>query len=193
MPETLTVKLDRPVESAGILHDHQGDVASSSAGAMNPASDAERIRLMEDLQTQKNLCGEVFRALESVAGKLTRFYDEAVAGHKAEIAGLSVEIARKILARKVADGDYEIEAIVRESLENAPGHEDIAIRVNPEDLAACQKVWCEEGGGSPAGVKFVADQDIGRAECVLESPKGVVKSLIEENLEQIGKALNKVE
>jgi len=193
MPDTLTVNLDRPVESAGILHDHQVDVASSATGAMNPADDAERIRLMEDLQAQKNLCSEVCRMLEGVAGKLNRFYDEAVAGHKAEIAGLSVEIARKILTQKVSDGDYEIEAIVRETLENAPAHKDIVIRVNPEDLAACQKVWGDEGNGAPADVKFVADQDIGRAECVLESPKGVVKSLIEENLEQISKALKKAE
>ncbi|MCD6395450.1 MAG: hypothetical protein J7M40_18360 [Planctomycetes bacterium] len=193
MPDTLTVNLDRPVESAVILQDHPVDAASSRAGAMNPASDAERIRLMEDLQTQKNLCGEVCRMLEGVASKLNRFYNEAVAGHKAEIAGLSVEIARKILTQKVADGDYEIEAIVRETLENTPAYEDIVIRVNPDDLAACQKVWRDEGNGAPADVKFVADQDIGRAECVLESPKGVIKSLIEENLEQIGKALNKAE
>ncbi len=193
MPGTFTVNLDRPVKSAGILHDYPVDVASSTAGAMNPADDAGRIRLMEDLQTEKNLCVEVCRMLEGVAGKLNRFYDEAVAGHKAEIAGLSVEIARKILTRKISDGDYEIEAIVREALENAPAHEDIVMRVNSQDLAACQKVWGDDGSGSPAGVKFVAGQDIGRAECVLESPKGVIKSLIEENLEQISKALKKVE
>ena len=193
MPGTFTVNLDRSVESAGILHDYHVDVASSIAGAMNPAGDAERIRLMEDLQTQKNLCGEVCRMLEGVAGKLNRFYDEAVAGHKAEIAGLSVEIARKILSRKVSDGDYEIEAIVREALENAPAHEDIVIHVNPQDLAACQKAWRDEGSGAPAGVKFVADQNIERAECVLKSPKGVIKSLIEEHLEQISKALKKAE
>ena len=131
--------------------------------------------------------------LQGVAGKLNRFYDEAVVGHRAEIAGLSVEIARKILTKKVSDGDYEIEAIVREALENTPSHDGIVIHVNSQDLAACQKVWGDEGSGEMADVKFVADQDIGRAECVLESPKGVIKSLIEEHLEQIGKALKKDE
>ncbi len=193
MADTFTVNLDRPVESAGILHDHEVDVASSAAVAMNPADDAGRVRLMEDLQTQKNLYGEICRALEGAAGKLNRFHDEAVAGHKAEIAGLSVEIARKILTQKVTDGDYEIEAIVREALANAPAHEDIVMHVNPQDLAACQKAWQDEGSGAPSGVKFVADQNMGRAECVLESPKGIIKSLIDEHLEQISKALKKVE
>ncbi len=193
MPGTFAVNLDRPIESARILHDYEVDVTSSIAGAMNPAVDAERIRLMKDLQAQKNLYGEVCRMLEGAVGKLNRFYDEAVAGHKEEIAGLSVEIARKILTRKVADGDYEIEAIVREALQNAPAHEDIVVHVNPQDLAACQKAWRDDDNDAPAGVKLVADQNIGRAECVLESPKGIVKSLINEHLEQIGKALKKAE
>ena len=191
MPDTLTVNLDRPVKSVGILHGDRVDASSSVS--MTPADDAERIRLMEDLQTQKNRYGEVYLMLQGVAGKLNRFYDEAVVGHRAEIAGLSVEIARKILTKKVSDGDYEIEAIVREALENTPSHDGIVIHVNSQDLAACQKVWGDEGSGEMAGVKFVADQDIGRAECVLESPKGVIKSLIEEHLEQIGKALKKDE
>lgn len=180
MPGTFTVNLDRPVKSAGILHDYQVGVA-------------ERTGLVEDLQTEKNRYGEACLMLEGAAGKLNRFYDEAVAGHKDEIAGLSVEIARKVLMRKVADGDYEIEAIVRESLENAPAHEDIVIRVNPQDLGACQKAWQDDDSGAPVGVKLVADQNIGRAECVLESPKGVIKSLIDAHLEQIGKALEKAE
>ncbi|RKY08482.1 MAG: hypothetical protein DRP66_04480 [Planctomycetota bacterium] len=193
MGGAFTVNLDRPVNSAVILHDYQVDAASPIASAMNPADGAERIGLMDDLQSQKDLYGEACRMLEGAAGKLNRFYDEAVAGHKEEIAGLSVEIARKILAQKVADGDYEIEAIVKEALKNAPMHEDIVIRVNPQDLAACRKVRRDDAGGAPVGVKFVADQNIGRAECVLESPKGVIKSVIDEHLEQIGKALEKAE
>jgi hypothetical protein len=44
-----------------------------------------------------------------------------------------------------------------------------------------------------AGIKFVSDQSVGRAECALESPKGIIESLIERNLEQIGRALQKTE
>ena len=65
--------------------------------------------------------------------------------------------------------------------------------MNARDLAACRKVQQDDEGGEPAGVKLVADQDIGRAECVIENPKGIIKSLIEEHLERIGKALKKAE
>ena len=43
------------------------------------------------------------------------------------------------------------------------------------------------------GIKFVSDSNIGRAECLIETPKGIVESLIEKNLEQISKALEKAE
>ena len=48
-------------------------------------------------------------------------------------------------------------------------------------------------GDSPAGVKFVPDTNVGRAECVVETPKGIVESLIDRHLDQVGSALKKVE
>jgi len=124
---------------------------------------------------------------------LNEFYDKVFVEHKEEIAKLSVEIARKILMQKVEDGDYEIESIVKEALKNAPTHQDLVVHLNPEDLAECQKVQKEEPESDLAGVKFVSDPKIGRAECLLESPKGIIESLINEHLERVGKALTKAE
>jgi flagellar biosynthesis/type III secretory pathway protein FliH len=193
MPGTVTVNLAKPITSARMLDDYRGNVESSVTGAMNPATDAERVKLAEDLRTQKNSYSEVCLTLQGVASKLNQFYDEVFAGHKEEIAGLSVEIARKILMQKVEDGDYEIKSIVMEALKSAPGHQDLVVHLNSRDLAACRKVQQDDEGGELAGVKLVADQDIGRAECVIENPKGIIKSLIEEHLERIGKALKKAE
>jgi flagellar biosynthesis/type III secretory pathway protein FliH len=67
------------------------------------------------------------------------------------------------------------------------------VHLNPEDLAKCQKAQQDEPSGALAGIKLVSDPNIGRAECVLESPEGIIKSLIGENLERIGKALKKAE
>ncbi len=193
MPGTVTVNLAKPITSVRVLDDYRGNVESSVTGAMNPATDAEQARLAEDLRTQKNSYSEACLTLQGVASKLNRFYDEVFAGHKEEIAGLSVEIARKILMQKVEDGDYEIKSIVMEALKSAPGHQDLVVHLNSRDLAACRKVQQDDEGGALAGVKLVADQDIGRAECVIENPKGIIKSLIEEHLERIGKALKKAE
>jgi len=186
MAGTYAVNLAKPIKSVKILNDYPGDIESSTTGAMNPS---ER----EGLKAQKKLYNEVCRTLQGVTSKLNQFYDEVFASHKEEIARLSVEIARKILMQKAEDGDYEIETIIREALKNAPTHQDLVIRLNPHDLTACQKAQQNDGSETLAGIKFVADQSIGRAECVLESPKGIIELLIDEHLEQIGKALKKAE
>ena len=187
MPPTFVVNLSKPVKSVRIL-DCRGDVKSSSYGGIT-----EQTELSEDSQTQKRLYHEVCRTLQDLVAKLAKFYDEIFTEQKDQIAKLSVEIARKILMRKVEDGDYEIESIVKETLKSAPTHQDLVVHLNPQDLAACQKAWKDDGGEGLADIKLVADHNIGRAECVLESSKGIIESLIDKHLEQIGKALKKTE
>jgi flagellar biosynthesis/type III secretory pathway protein FliH len=178
------VKLARPIKSVRIADDYD---------SMNQVSNSNQTRLTEELGVQKKLYSEVCRTLQIAAARLNQFYDQIFAGHKEEIARLSIEIARKVLVQKVQDGDYKIESIVMETLKNAPTHQDLVLKLNPKDLTDCQKAQQENGGEALAGVKLVADANIGRAECILESPKGIIKSLIDEHLEQIGRALAKTE
>ena len=187
MSRTLTVHLERPITSAGILDGCNSNSESSVTDGMNPAANVEQTI------AQRDLYSGVCRTLQGLAAKVNQFYDEIFAGQKEEIAKLSVEIARKILMQKVQDSDYEIESIVKETLKNAPTHDSLVVHLNPEDLAACQKAQEDDANGTLDVIKFVADANIGRAECVLESDKGVIKSLIDEHLEQIEKALKKTE
>ncbi len=134
---------------------------------------------------------EARSTLQGVIDRLNELYDSIFAGQREEIARLSVEIARKILTQKIENGSYQIESIVKEALKNVPTHEDLVVHLNHQDLAKCQKAQQEDATGLLAGIKFVADSNIGRAECLLETGKGIVKSLIDEHLERIGKALEK--
>ena len=193
MSRTLTVHLERPITSARILDGCNINTESSVTDSINPAANTEQVKLTEDLKTQGYMYEEVCQTLQGLVAKLNQFYDQIFAEQKGEIAKLSVEIARKVLMQKIQDGDYEIESIVKETLKNAPTHQDLTVHLNPEDLAVCQKAQADKDSGNLADIKFVADPNIGRAECVLESPKGIIKSLIEEHLEQIGKALEKAE
>ena len=157
-------------------------------GRTDTQAGAEQIPTNES-EAQKAMFLQACQTLNGVIDKLNQFYEKAFAEHREEIAGLSVEIARKILMRKVEEGDYEIESIVKEALTNAPSRQDVVVHLHPEDLAQCQKAQHDEPGGVLDGIKFISDPNIGRAECLVESPKGIIKSLINENLERIGKAL----
>jgi len=194
MTQTLTVHLEKQIASAKILDDSAGGIGGklSGRGRADSAANAEQI-LTQDSEAQKSAFSQAYQALNAVITKLNECYDKVFVEHKEEIAKLSVEIARKILVQKVEDGAYEIESIVKEALNNAPTRQDIVVHLNPEDCAQCQKAQQDEANGDLAGIKFVSDPNIKRAECLLESPKGIVKSLINEHLERISKALKKAE
>ena len=144
------------------------------------------------MEAQEAAFRQVNQMLKHTAAKLNKFFDRAFAAHKDEIARLSVEIARKILAQRVEDGDYDIESVVREAINNAPARHVLVVHLYPEDLSQYDKLRKAEPGADLAGVKFVPDANIGRAECLLETSKGIIESLIDQHLEQVGNALMKV-
>jgi len=192
MSQILTVNLNKPITSARFLDDYAESegIRSPSPKIESSEADAEQI-LKQDLEAQKAVFSQACQTLNGVIAKLNQFCDKLYVEHREEIARLSVEIARKILMQKVENGDYEIESIIKEVLNNAPGSQDVIVHLNPEDIEKCRKAQQDEPGGVLAGVKLISDPNIGRAECLLESPKGIIKSLIDDNLERIGKALEK--
>jgi flagellar biosynthesis/type III secretory pathway protein FliH len=188
MPDMPTVKLPRTIGTINIVESGatvmeppalepvlDGDIENSPQGS----SDSQKLRYDKTLQ-----------ALDAAAEKLCLIYEKMIVEHRQAIAKLSIEIARKILTQKVKDGDYKIESIVQEAINNAPARQNIVVRLNPQDFAKCQQM--QQADSMLASVKLVADPMIGAAECVVETPKGKVESLIDGHLEQVARALNKV-
>jgi flagellar biosynthesis/type III secretory pathway protein FliH len=192
MSQTLTVNLDKPIISATVLDSYADCDVSQLSGPDREDSNAETGQIpRRDFEAQKAVFSQACQTLNGVITRLNQFCDKIYAEHREEIARLSVEIARKILVQKVENGDYEIESIIKEALKNAPSSQDVIVHLNPEDLEKCRKAQQDEPGGVLAGIKLIPDPNIGRAECLLESPKGIIKSLIDDSLERIGKALEK--
>ena len=194
MTHTLTVSLDKPITSAEFIDESAVGIGGRVPGFAQANSAANAVQISaQNSEAQENTFSQTCQAINGVVTKLNQFYEKVFAEQKEEIAKLSVEIARKILMQKVEDGDYEIQTIIKEALSNAPTKQDIVVHLNPEDLTECQKALQNEPDGTLADIKFVSDSNIGRAECLLESPKGIVESLINEHLDRISKALKKAE
>jgi len=207
MPATFTINIAKPVTSLEILDNYRvsgpcnlsqtghghADTAPAGDSEVNLDAETQALGSTESSLKQTEEVAQLCQQLNRLVDELNKFYYEVLAEHKEEIAKLSVEIARRILMQNVQEGDYKIESIVKEVLKNAPVHQELVVRLNPEDLAQCHKLQ-EEYPNSPfAAVKFVADPNIGRAECLLETPKGIIKSFIDEHIERISQALEKVE
>ena len=147
----------------------------------------------QELQQQKDELARLLETVNGIADGLHKLHEQTLASNRGEIAKLAVEIARKILMYKVGKGDYEIQAIVEEALKQAPTRQNVVVRLNPEDLPRCQQLQRENPQSPLAELEFTADWSIGRGECLVETPKGIVQSFIEEHLERISEALQKVQ
>jgi len=197
MPGTFTINLNKPIRSVKTLEDYRGSSLVRDPASREPRRDPcdegqETKDQNQDLEKQKAEVAQLCQTLNCLVGELNRFYEQVLAKHKEEIAKLSVEIANKVLMQKVQKGDYQIESIVKEALKNAPTHQDVLVHLNPQDLSACQKLQQDSPGSAFAGIKFIADPGIGRAECLIETPKGIIQSFIKQHLERISEALAKV-
>ncbi len=205
MSAPLKINLSKPVTSVKILENNkvpsdQDSLPGRTGAEPNSHEHTDSARLSspksgqiseKELESQKSDFLQACQTLNNVTDKLNQFCTQLFSEHKKEVAGLSVEIARKILVQKVENGDYKIESIVQEALNNVPTRQDIIVHLNPDDFASCQKAQQDEPVGIFNGIKLVPDPKIGRAECLLESPKGIIESLINEQLEKVGKALQK--
>lgn len=203
MSGVFTISLSGPVKLVEIIpgytegtdfdSQNNGSMAEQTSGGRPDETAAVTKAELKKLLSQKEMFRQACLTLNNVVDKLNQFCAKLFSEHKTEIAKLSVEIARKVLIQKVENGDYKIESIVQEALENSPIRQDVVVHLNPEDMECCRKAQQDEPDGIFAGVRFVSDPKIGRAECILESPKGIIESRINEHLEEITKALYKAQ
>lgn len=200
MSEALTINLPKPVAGLRLI-DEPGQEAPPQGLPM--ADEVQRARpgvteaddhlVSEAMKKHQDDLAQLCQTVNSLAGKLNDLHQQTVAQHRGDIARLAVEIARKILTHKVNQGEYDIPTIIEEALKRAPTRQNLVVRVNPEDLATCQKFQQENPGTQFAELDLVADWGIARADCLVETPKGIVKSFVEEHLSRIGEALEKAQ
>ena len=201
MPETLTISLAQPVLGLRVVDgsarpkpEDGGQKPERSAGARDvtsvPIEPSDRTK---GLDTRQNDLARLCETVDNLVGKLDRLYQQTVAHSHADIATLAVEIARKIVMCEIGKGNYDIQAIVEEALKRAPSHQDIVVRVNPQDAPQCQQLQRERPDSELAQIQFIADWSVPKANCLIETPKGIVRSFVEEGLERIREALEKAQ
>jgi flagellar biosynthesis/type III secretory pathway protein FliH len=201
MPETLTINLIRPLAGCRLVDADPAQPNGAGAGSRLNQAEMEELAALQAGQRQKlkaiaeqeqsltQLCG----TLDSIAGKLNGLYQETIVSNRSDVAKLAVEIARKILDWKTSTGDYDIQVVIEEALKQAPTRQDLVVHVNSEDLSQCQKLQQEHPDGPFAELHLVADSSIARSGCLIETPKGVVRSFVEEHLGRIAEALEKAQ
>jgi len=122
--------------------------------------------------------------LERATARLLAFEEEARASLARTATELAIEIARVLLRREIAQGSYDLERIVRETLsEAAVGRGPCVVHLNPEDHARLV------GARFRSGTRLEADEGVSRGDVHVETSVGLLARDVDAALEAIGTRL----
>jgi len=190
--EPVTIRLSAAPSAVAVAPPEQPLAPAGADAQLLAVRLARQDRTIADLRRQaesaREQCTGARDALEQCARELRDLKQQIVTDAEAQLVDLAISIARKVLMQEISAGRYEIEPIVSAALKHLPALDDVIVHLHPEDLAACS---LGEDRESPAGdgVRFVADPSVQRANCVIETPEGLVASDVDDHLADISEAL----
>src|ERR1700691_1714334 len=179
---------------------------ADDAGA-EPARDARRIaeleRQSEGRAKESREAGhregeaagraQAAAALQPVLDKLAHGIQEIAALRPqlmreaaADLVGLSLGIARRILHRELSVDPAALEGLVSGALQKLPGQEISRIRIHPELEPGVRQALAREGRG---GLPVVADGTLERGAVLVETARGKLDASLETQLGEIGRGL----
>jgi flagellar assembly protein FliH len=138
---------------------------------------------------QKEISDKLAR-LDSIISELDRVKERKIEELLPEIVDLSLEIARKIIHRKIEQDREIIVSVVREAVGKLGREEKMTIRVNPADyetMISNLEVLREEARLRDITVEPA--ESISPGGCYIETPSGDVDARIEEQVREIRDAI----
>jgi flagellar assembly protein FliH len=135
------------------------------------------------VEFEKKLAGEK-QALVQTVREFSRDRDLYFQRVEAEVVGLAVAIARKILHREAQVDPLLLAGVVRVGLDNIAAGTHVRLRVHPEQIQA----WQEYFGQQPDLRLFpelLGDATLGPGRCTLETELGSTDLTLESQLKEI--------
>lgn len=149
--------------------------------------DGERA-MGEQLLQQRN---EMAELQKGVVNSLKQMLPQLSQEMESALIQLALESAQKIVSGLEIDLPT-VEKVVREALSQVQDTAEVAVRLNPEDLALLRKHQSPLLDGLPetGPLRFSASQEVTRGGCVVQTRFGLIDALRETKLEHVRKAAN---
>ncbi len=135
--------------------------------------------------------GDRLARLDSIISELDRAKERKIEELLPEIVDLSLEIARKIIHRKIEQDREIIVSVVREAVRKLGRTEKMTIRVNPADyetMIAKLEVLREEA--RLRDVTIEPSESVSPGGCYIETPSGDADARVEEQIREIRDAIS---
>jgi len=180
MEQALNIRLSKPLTAVTLVSAAQINMRLRSKTQQAAASAAAQ-KITQDLST-------ALGSLNNAAQMLNTYHQNAMKDHGREITKLAIQIAEKIVAKQVASGNYDIEAMICDVLSTTQNCDNLTVYVNPVDLAVLLKLQ-QDNASMINNVKLAPDASLKPAECRIDTGKGFIESLLDMKLKNIEAAL----
>lgn len=134
-------------------------------------------------ESMAGLCKTLSEAVDSVTTLREKIMREA----EEDLLRLSLSIARKIIQQEVSHDRRILAKLVSEAVRNTSEHEEIVIRLNPEDhkvVSSNTRVYLADVGNQRR-MSLKADDCIPLGGCVVDTETGTIDARFEAQLEEI--------
>lgn len=108
------------------------------------------------------------------------------------IAALAVIVAQHVLQREIITDPSFVADLVANAIAQYPIDQEVSIRLNPDDLAACRNVLQQEGS-SVRLLRWIPDTSIQRGGCLTEGRERIIDGRVDTALERAYRALGGVQ
>ncbi|GEM_PF-6312978 len=135
-----------------------------------------------------------FKEAEECLQESRRRAQEIVAASENKIVELSVAVAERLLHKQLDINQETITGIVRETLNILNGGEQVEVFVNPAEIDICleYREKLKEEFTEIIKLDLIADENVSRGSCRVESESGVAEYLLGEEKKQLEQMLLKV-
>jgi flagellar biosynthesis/type III secretory pathway protein FliH len=166
------IALDRPVRGAELCAHGAEEVRELERERARSSGERQGLERSAEL-------------LDRAVAELEAFAEGARASLARTAVELALEIARVLLRREIARGNYDLERIVRETLGAAAvGRGPCVVHLNPEDHERLS------GARFRSGTRLERDEGVARGDVHVETSLGLLARDVDAALEAIGTRLS---
>lgn len=146
----------------------------------------------EGSQKERKKVVEMMAILEKIVKDLQVKKEAMLNEMKGKIVEIAIATAKKIIKKEIEEDSETVVRVVKEALKQIKQAQKITIKVNPQDWMKLKEVQPELLSSSlgEASVYIEKDEAIARGGSLLETDKGIIDARIEQQIEEVNKALS---
>jgi len=164
----------------------KGETAGQRAGLTQRDHELQARALDLAQQIARRDFAPAAAALQAAADAVQATRDACLARWETDAVRLSLAIAEKIVRHELQQRPELVATTVRELLQLAAGSADVSVQLHPQDLKLIQSLSPEASGSlSGIAVRWIANENLTRGDCVLETRHGDIDARLETQLARI--------